>query len=91
MDNYLNLTGQEIKDILDEYAYDPDIFNNEDERTLSIKKAMTKLAPADKIMFCLYLEIGSSRKLGEFLGGISHSTILREISRIKEIILNEIE
>lgn len=91
MDSYLNLTSKQIKDILEDYAYDDDIFNDEDERVHSLKKALSKIPAPDKIMFCLYLELGSSRKLGAFLGGISHSTVLKEITRIKNNILKELQ
>lgn len=70
-----------------DYTYDPDPMNTEDVRSLAIKRAMLHLPEADRIIFALYLELGSSRKLGKLLGGISHSTILKEISNIKQKIL----
>lgn len=88
--DYTQLTPKDVRDILEDYAYDDDIMNNEDERTLAIKEAMTHLPVADRIIFCLYLELGSSRTLGKFLGGISHSTILKEIKRIRQTILDDI-
>ena len=83
----IDITPDELRAILSEYAYDPDIMNNEDERSLEIKKAMTCLDDAERIIFCLYMELQSSRKLGEFLGGISHSTVLKEINRIRKKII----
>lgn len=85
----INITPDELHQILKEYAYDPDIFNDEDERSLEVKRVMSALPEADKIIFCLYLELGSSRKLGELLGGVSHSTILKEVTRIKTAITNK--
>ena len=80
----IKITPDELHAIMKEYEYDPDPMNDEDERSLAIKKAMTKLLESERIIFCLYMELGSSRKLGRLLGGISHSTVLKEINRIKE-------
>lgn len=82
-----DISPAELHKIMEDYAYDDDIMNTEDERSLAIKRAMTKLPEADRIIFCLYLEFGSSRKLAKFLGGIHHSTALKEVSKIKEKIL----
>lgn len=86
--DYTELTPKDIRDVLIDYEYDDDIMNDEDERSLAIKEAMTKIPQADKIMFCMYLEFGSSRKLAKFLGGIHHSTALKEIKRIKNNIIS---
>ena len=86
--DYKEITPKEIKDVLKEYEYDSDIMNDEDPRVLAIKEALAQVPPADKIMFCMYLELGSSRRLGKFLGGISHSTVLKEIKRIKNNIIS---
>lgn len=87
-ENYKDLTPKDVRDILKDYEYDDDIMNNEDERSLEVKRILNMLPQADKIMFCMYLELGSSRKLGKFLGGISHSTVLKEIQRIKNNIIS---
>lgn len=85
----IDITPDELHRIMKDYEYDDDIMNMEDERSLAIKKAMTKLPEADRIIWCLYMELASSRKLGKLLGGISHSAILKEVSRIKlEIMQN---
>ena len=86
----IDITPDELHSIVKEYEYNPDIMNNEDERSLAIKKAMTKLPEADKIIWDLYMEFQSSRKLGVLLGGVSHSTILKEISRIREAIIKDL-
>ena len=83
----IDVTPDELHKIMKEYEYDPDPMNDEDERSLEVKKALGKINEADRIIFCLYLELGSSRKLGQLLGGVSHSTILKEINRIKTDIL----
>lgn len=83
----IDITPDELHSIVKEYEYDPDIMNDEDERSLAIKYALTKLPEADKIIWCLYMELQSSRKLGVCLGGVSHSTILKEINRIRQDII----
>ena len=86
----IDITPDELHSIVKEYEYDPDPMNDEDERSLAIKEAMTKLPEADKIIWCLYMELQSSRKLGVVLGGVSHSTILKEINRIKDEIISHL-
>ncbi len=85
----IDITPDELHQIMKEYEYDDDPMNNEDERSLEIKRAISKLPEADKIIWCLYMELGSSRKLGRLLGNISHSTILKEINRIKTDIMTK--
>lgn len=87
----IDITPDELHQIMKEYEYDPDIMNNEDERSLAIKKALTKIPEADKIIWCLYMELASSRKLGVLLGGVSHSTILKEIGRIRDEIIEHLD
>ena len=84
----IDISPTELRAILKEYEYDPDPMNDEDERSLAIKKALTKIPDSDRIVWCLYMDLGSSRKLGALLGGVSHSTILKEINRIRENILS---
>ena len=87
----IDITPDELHSIMKEYEYDPNIMNMEDERSLAIKKAMTKLPEADRIIWCLYMELESSRKLGQVLGGISHSTVLKEINRIRDEIIKHLD
>ena len=84
----INITPDELRAIMKEYAYDSDPMNPEDERSLEIKWALSKQPEADQIIWCLYMELESSRKLGELLGGVSHSTILKEVNRIRENIIS---
>lgn len=85
----IRITGKEIKEILKEYEYNPDIFNEEDERLSSAKKALGEISEADRIIYCLWLDLESSRKVGKILG-VSHSTVLKELKRIKNEILEKI-
>lgn len=78
----LNIKPEELRAILKEYEYNDDVMCEDDERVRAIKKALTKLNEADRIIFCLYMDLGASRKVGKVLG-VSHSTILKEINRIK--------
>lgn len=81
----------EFRKIRQDYAYNPDIMNEEDERLTRVKKIIdTKLSLADKTIILLYVDCQSYRKLGARLG-VSHMTIRREVQRIKNIILKEYE
>lgn len=79
----------DFRKIKQDYTYDPDIMNQEDERITRIKKIIdTKLSLTDKTIILLYTDCQSYRKLGARLG-ISHTTIRKEVQRIKNIILKE--
>ena len=78
----IQIKPEELRAILADYKYDDDIINDDDDRVREIKKAISKLLEPDRIIFCLYVDIGSSRKLGKILG-VSRSTVLKEINRIK--------
>ena len=81
----------EFRKIKEEYAFNPDIMNNEDEKSSRIKEIIdTKLSVADKTIIILYADCQSYRKLGARLG-VSHMTIRRDVQRIKKIILEEYE
>ena len=81
----------EFRKIRQDYAYNPDIMNEEDERLTRVKKIIDqKLSLADKTIILLYVDCQSYRKLGARLG-VSHMTLRREVQRIKNIILKEYE
>lgn len=76
-----------FKDIKADYAFDPDIMNDEDERISRVKEIIdTKLSLADKTIILLYVDCQSYRKLGQRLG-VSHTTVRRECQRIRRTIL----
>ena len=77
-----SINPEELRAILADYEYDDDIMCEDDERVIAIKRALARLNDPDRIIFCLYMDLGASRKVGKVLG-VSHSTILKEISRIK--------
>ncbi len=85
----VRIKGTELRAILGEYAYDDDIFNSEERRVRLAKKALAMVPDADRIIFCLVLDKGSSREVGKILG-CSHSTILKQFARIRQEILNNI-
>lgn len=81
----------DFRKIKEDYVYNPDIMNEEDERTSRVKEIIdTKLSLADKTIILLYVDCQSYRKLGARLG-VSHMTIRRDVQRIKKIILEEYE
>lgn len=85
----IKITASELKDILKEYEYEEDIFTLDDPRVVAIKWALSQIPDADRIIFCLWLDQQSSRKVGKILG-VSHSTILKELKRIKAEIIDNI-
>lgn len=79
----------EYRAVKQEYAFDPSIFNVDDDRVSRIKEIIsTRLSVPDRTLILLYAEYQSYRKLGEQLG-LSHMTVRREILRIRKIILDE--
>ena len=65
--------------------YEPpveDIWTEEDEEIIMLKKAVQSLSPADRIIFLMYAEYGSLRQVGKELG-VSHTTIYKQINLIK--------
>lgn len=80
---------EEYRAVKQEYAFDPSIFNQDEERTRLVKEIVsTRLSVPDRTLILLYAEYQSYRKLGEQLG-LSHMTVRREILRIRKIILDE--
>lgn len=70
--NRINITPKELRAICKEYEYDEEahlmLDEGEDERPFLIKKAMQKLDKSDYIIFCLYMEYKSERKVAQLLG-----------------------
>lgn len=74
---------------MEDYKPNYDIFCEDDELITDIKKAVQNLPDADRIIFIIYAETGSLREVGKKLG-VSHTTIYKEIKRIKKQILDDI-
>lgn len=72
-----------------EYAFDPSPMNDEPEKVRRVKEIIdTKLSDVDRILFVMYCEAGSLRKLAKRMG-FSHTAINKEIKRIRQLILDE--
>lgn len=67
---------------MEDYEPDETIWREYDDTVLYFKKAMESLEESDRIIFVLYCEYGSLRKVGKRLG-CSHSIIYKNIRRIK--------
>ena len=82
---------KEYRQIKQEYAFDPSIYNPDEPRVARLKEIIeTKLSQADRTILLLYVDCQSLRKLGKKLN-LSHMTCRREILRIKKIVLDEYE
>jgi len=90
MSNHPQEVATEYRTIRADYAYNPDIMCDEDERVRRVKEIMdTRLSPADRIIITLYAELQSYRKLGKRMG-LSHMTARSQVMRIREYILSEL-
>lgn len=78
----INITGSELRAIMKEYEFDPDIMVEDSQKVRLAKMALAKLNPADRTIFCLYLDRQSSRETGKILG-CSRSTVLKQLQKIK--------
>lgn len=68
--------------VMDSYKPDESIWREYNDDILWLKRAMNNLSDADRIIFVMYCEYGSLRKVGKKLG-VSHSIIYKNITRIK--------
>ena len=71
---------------MEEYAYHEDVMSDEPQKVRIAKKALSMLPEPDRILFTLCLDKESSRDVGKILG-CSHSTILKQIKKIKQDII----
>lgn len=78
---------ENLKRVMEDYVPDESIWREYDDTTLWIKRAMNSLEDSDRIIFMLYCEYGSLRKVGKRLG-CSHSIIYKNIRRIKLMMLD---
>ena len=81
---------ENIQNLIDEYTVKTGIWNDDEHYIHILKKAVNNLNDADKIIFVLYCEYQSLRKVGELLG-LSHTIIFKEIKRINELIYDYIK
>lgn len=89
----INITAPEIRNICSQYAFNEDCKLKDDDRSYSIKKAMNKLELSDKIIYCLYMELGTKTAVADVLGisRISTTRIIKQIEdHIKQLVSNDI-
>lgn len=89
----IDITAKELKAICKEYEYDEEahllLDEGEDERPFLIKKAMSKLEKSDFVIFCLYMEYKSERKVASVLNCSRtpiHNELVKITQRIKELL-----
>lgn len=85
----ISITPKELRDIMKEYAFDDDIMNDEPQKVRVAKMALARINEADRIIFTLALDKQSSREVGKILG-CSHSTILKQLAKIKKDLMREV-
>lgn len=74
------------KQIAQDYAYQGGVFCEDAPKVRRAKWVVEHcLTPADRTIIILYAELGSYRKLGALLG-MSHTTVRKEVLRIRNII-----
>lgn len=76
----IEITKPELKNIMEQF--EPDILRDNEEIYL-FKEAMQTLEKSDQIIFSLYAELESERKVAEILG-VSRSPIHKIISKIRQ-------
>lgn len=84
----IQLTPSQLKEVMNEYKYEVD-YVNDDIETIILHQAIDNLPEADKIIFLLYAEMGSLRKVAKILG-VSYATTRKAVNKIKEDIKNEL-
>lgn len=72
-----------IKEVIDNYKPDYDIMSDDDEEMRILKESIMNLPTANRIIFLLYSELASYRKVAKKLG-VSHTIIYKQIKSIRE-------
>lgn len=76
----IEVTKEEIRNIMEQF--EPDVLRDTEE-AYAYKKAIKTLDKSDQIIFALYAELESERKVAELLG-VSRSPIHKILSKIRE-------
>lgn len=79
----IQIKPKEIRNIMEQFK--PDILTDSEEMYM-LKQSMQKLQKSDQIIFALYAELESERKVADLLG-VSRSPIHKALTKIKEEIL----
>lgn len=90
----IKITSQELRNICSQFELNKDSIFSDDDRSYSIKKAMSKLEKSDFIIYSLYLELESKTAVAEVLGlsRISTTRIIKQIeNHIREIMEKDAE
>ena len=85
----INITPKELRDIMEEYKFDPDPMVEDSQKVRVAKMALSRINEADRIIWCLYLDKQSSREVGRILG-CCHNTVLNQLSKIRQDIMREV-
>lgn len=89
----IKITPKELKSICKEYEYNEEEHmlcdEGENETPHLIKRAMSYLDKADYIIFCLYLEYQSERKVADLLG-CSRTPLHMLLVKIKKQIIERL-
>lgn len=86
---------RKVKEILadarDDYGFDPSVWNADDPIVREVKRVINEeLTTADRTIILLYTELQSLRKLGAIFG-VSHATMRKEVTRIRDLIIKNIQ
>lgn len=81
---------RKIEDILEDYKYNDDIFNEENDLINYIKRALNELPQSNKYIMLLYADDASLKKTSERLN-ISKTPLYNELKRLRKIIIKKIE
>lgn len=76
-----------VKELLLEYEPPSDIFTDEDEKTIQIKKAIQILPITDRLLFLMVVDMGSQSEVARYLN-VSVFSIHKEFVRIKRTIID---
>ena len=76
----IEITKAELKNIMEQF--EPDLIRDNEE-TYRYKEAIQTLEKSDQIIFSLYAELESERKVAELLG-VSRSPIHKIIAKIRK-------
>lgn len=81
----IEISPKELRNILSQF--EPNMLTDNEE-TYKMKEAIQHLDKSDAIIFSLYAELESERKVADILG-VSRSPIHKIIAKIKQQILTE--
>ena len=81
---------EELRRLLREYSDKEEDIMEDDDETLQVFDAVSKIPESDRIILYLYAELGSLRAVGRTLG-VSYSTARKAVQEIKNKIYEILE